>query len=1087
MTYTFGGWFVSPSLDAATKFTFAGKTMPASNMVLFGKWIPPVHTVKYYLTPDAGGPSGTVSNIPHGTPVAASALGYTVPTGMTPADFIAWYWYVGGAFVAYDFARPVTDSSVVLYPVWRDKAYTITYDANGGTGAVPEDSTQYAAGAQAVIRGPGGLSKAGQVFLGCNTQASGGGSAYYPNDKLSIAADMTLYAQWGDIPVATSITYHRNSGEASDVPITESLLNNATHTIKSGDTFTRTGYAFLGWNTKANGSGTAYQPGEQVLITADTDNNLYAQWKAATVNVVATKVWDGGHSVNHIKVILELYRRIGSGTPVKVTDAPSVTPDTGTSETFVYTWANQPISDGNNTYTYSVKEVTTSLPSGYTSVVTGSGYNFTVTNTYHNIGNVEAYKYWYTDGVVPQLPDVWFQLYRYTSANPTPELVPKQNIKYMPGGTFHWKLPNMILKDPDGNDYIYIVKEVDASGNDFVPAGYEKEESTTSAKVTNYRYGKERTVNVLKDWTNVPSDKKTAIEVTLFKNGDKLVQTGVTNPVTLNAENGWTYTWTGLDNYYNTTTLNNYTVQENTDNLAQGVVYEGTGYVHTDIAKGYLTTATIKNRALATGSLDISALVTKKLDGRPLQAGEFKFALLKGTDIIQNNVANEASGKIPFAPLTFTEDQIGQTFSYTIKEIIPNPAADGMSYDASSKTFAVKVEAGTSGQLKLTTTGPDNPVFTNTYTATGEYDIDTELNPNKVLTGRVLADQEFSFELRKGDELVDTKKNTADGNIPFGKLSFTQDDIGKSYTYTIKEIAGTEAGMAYDLMTLSFSIKVEDAGEGKLTLTVSKPDDVTFNNTYTATGEYDIDTELNPNKVLTGRELADQEFTFELLRGDEIIQTAKNTADGNIPFGKLSFTQADIGETYNYTIKEIPGTEAGMAYDPMTLSFSIQVADAGQGELALTVERPENVTFNNTFTPQTMDIAIDKQWADNNNAAGQRPASIQVQLMQNGVPVGGPDTISAANGWTMTRINLPIRDANNTPYIYTVREVTVPTNYLPTYQGLMSGRLVIVNTYETPPAPPQPPIVPGPGPVVPAPEVPPAAGLASGNLGETFE
>ncbi|NLD33932.1 MAG: Cna B-type domain-containing protein, partial [Clostridiales bacterium] len=391
------------------------------------------------------------------------------------------------------------------------------------------------------------------------------------------------------------------------------------------------------------------------------------------------------------------------------------------------------------------------------------------------------------------------------------------------------------------------------------------------------------------------------------------------------------------------------------------------------------------------------------------------------------------------------------------------------------------------GKLTLTVSKPDDVTFNNTYTATGEYDIDTELNPNKVLTGRELADQEFTFELLRGDEIIQTAKNTADGNIPLGKLSFTQDDIGQTYNYTIREILGTEAGMAYDPMTLSFSIKVEDAREGKLNLTVTKPEDLTFNNSYTATGEYDIDTELNPNKVLTGRELADQEFTFELLRGDEIIQTAKNTADGNIPFGKLSFTQADIGETYNYTIKEIPGTEAGMAYDPMTLSFSIQVADAGQGELALTVERPENVTFNNTFTPQTMDIAIDKQWADNNNAAGQRPASIQVQLMQNGVPVGGPDTISAANGWTMTRINLPIRDANNTPYIYTVREVTVPTNYLPTYQGLMSGRLVIVNTYETPPAPPQPPIVPGPGPVVPAPEVPPAAGLASGNLGETFE
>ena len=1148
--YTFGGWFVSPSLDGATKFSFAGKTMPANNMVLFGKWIPPVHSVKYYLTPDAGGPSGTVSGIPHGQPVSGSAVHYNMPAGLTAADFLGWHWYVGSTFMPYDFARPVTDSSVVLYPAWKEQTYTITYDANGGSGAAPVDSVRYASGAQAVVMGAGQLSLTDRVFLGWNTKADGSGTAFYPNNKATITEDLLLFAQWGIIPPTTSITYHRNSGEAGDVPITENLLNNATHVIKPANTFSRPGYNFIGWNTNANGNGTPYQPGTSVMITAGTTNELYAQWQAATVDVVATKIWDGGHSVNHVIVTLKLYRQIGSGTPQLVTDAPSISPNTGISDEFVYTWENQPIGDGQNTYTYSVQEVTTGLPSGYTSIVqpTSGGYNFTVTNTYHNIGDVEAFKYWYTDGVVPQLPDVWFQLYRYTEANPTLELVPKQNIKFMPGGTFHWKLPKMPNADPSGNAYIYIVKEVDANGNDYVPAGYEKVEATDKAAVHNYRYGRDRKVTVTKDWSDVPIDKRSSISVTLFMNGEMLVKSGVTNPVILDANNNWTYSWTGLVNYYNQTTLNNYTVTEDTSTLHQHVVFDEVTYTHTDITPGYLTTATIKNRLVDMTSVSGTKTWADNDDQDGIRPDSITVKLMNGNAEVDSRTVTGPEWKYTFSNLPkyangveiaytiaeadvegYTSEPDGYNLTNTHTPATRTVRVSKLWVDNDNKTdlrapVTLRLDAKVNGQIipwtdlraasasgqqmsangKVTLTAKANeshdfnhlPLFYEGNAVQYEVVEETVLNgynspeygetenDGKTATNRILSSTLTIAKLIEGTEYTETE--------PFEFRVVFNGDEEDFVTFTLRHgerypITNLPYGLTYRVSETQpdgFIVTYDENATGTL---VGEDMETIITNIYQASGTYDIDADLNPTKSLAGRVLADQEFSFELREGDELIEAVQNTADGNIPFSALTFDQDDIGEHY-YTIREVDDGEVGMTYDPGTLAFIIQVADIGGHRLEATVIKPDSVTFNNTFVPQTMDIAVDKQWADNNNAAGLRPASIQAQLLQNGEPLGQPVTISAANGWTTTYPGLPIRDGNGTPYIYTVRETATLTNYLPTYQGLAAGRLTIINTLtEVPTPPPAPPAPPAPGPA-PAPEAPAAApGNISGNLGETFE
>lgn len=115
---------------------------------------------------------------------------------------------------------------------------------------------------------------------------------------------------------------------------------------------------------------------------------------------------------------------------------------------------------------------------------------------------------------------------------------------------------------------------------------------------------------------------------------------------------------------------------------------------------------------------------------------------------------------------------------------------------------------------------------------------------------------------------------------------------------------------------------------------------------------YDVDIDLDPAKALTGRTLMAGEFSFELKQGTTVLQTVSNTADGNIVFRGLKYTNADVGNTYTYTINEvIPASgETGMTYDTMVLYFTVRVREGGNGELvAELVDAPKDTIFNNYY------------------------------------------------------------------------------------------------------------------------------------------
>ena len=159
--------------------------------------------------------------------------------------------------------------------------YTMSYDGNGNTGGNPptDNSGPYDSGSSVSVLGNTGsppLTKPGYVFTGWNTAANGSGTSYSPTNTFNIAANTTLYAQWA---TAYSVTYNGNdaSGNVPAAPTNYASGSSVTILGNTGSPpLTKPGYAFTGWNTAADGSGTPYSATNTFNIAADT--TLYAQW-----------------------------------------------------------------------------------------------------------------------------------------------------------------------------------------------------------------------------------------------------------------------------------------------------------------------------------------------------------------------------------------------------------------------------------------------------------------------------------------------------------------------------------------------------------------------------------------------------------------------------------------------------------------------------------------------------------------------------------------------------------------------------------------------------------------------------------------
>lgn len=289
--YVFAGWYADPT--GQTEYKFDGKTMPAQNITVYAKWVPPTYTVTLYDQDDNLVDALTIAK---GAKLDESQVPtITLDEGET---FLGWTLKDGTPF---NHDTEINRNYELYARVGSQKGYSVEYDKNGATsGDAPIDDTKYAEGSYADVKLPGDLAMEGKAFLGWALKEDAQKADYQPGDKLLIKADITLYAVWGDKPVQTKLTYNANFGETPAEKVLE-LANNATVTILDYGNAElglplRPGYEFLGWSENPNATEATYKAGDQIIVDeTDTanENILYAIWKQSTVTLTVTKTVTG--------------------------------------------------------------------------------------------------------------------------------------------------------------------------------------------------------------------------------------------------------------------------------------------------------------------------------------------------------------------------------------------------------------------------------------------------------------------------------------------------------------------------------------------------------------------------------------------------------------------------------------------------------------------------------------------------------------------------------------------------------------------------------------------------------------------------
>jgi uncharacterized repeat protein (TIGR02543 family) len=244
-------------------------------------------------------------------------------------------------------------------PEEEKTSYTVSFDANGGTGAVPAPKTA-ASGEAIVLPGEGGLTRGGDVFTGWNISKSGGGTTYPPESPYTVTADQTFYAQWTDPAQVYTVTYNAN-GAGGAPPSQQKVLQNGSITAADKGNLTNGNKTFTGWNTAADGTGTNYSAGAALTVTANV--TLYAQWldpsvqqytvtyqangaggtppAAQTVNEGAGITLPGADGLNSGGKTFTGWNTAANGSGTSYAAGAAFTVNANT--TFYAQWANEPV------------------------------------------------------------------------------------------------------------------------------------------------------------------------------------------------------------------------------------------------------------------------------------------------------------------------------------------------------------------------------------------------------------------------------------------------------------------------------------------------------------------------------------------------------------------------------------------------------------------------------------------------------------------------------------------------------------------------------------------------------------------------
>lgn len=779
--------------------------------------------------------------------------------------------------------------------------------------------------------------------------------------------------------------------------------------------------------------------------------------KRVTVDFEATKTWVNGKATDYKEVKLGLYvhkegQTVADAKPVTGNYTPEVTVSNGV---YTYKWKNQlPERDVDGSkLVYSVRELEdqTGLPLEEGEKVKAGENNYLVsynadktqvTNTYEvPKTNVTAKKVW-VGGQETVRPTVYFKLYRTPEGGAIEEVVGVSQ-KEVPktDGTVEWT--DLPATDEHGVKYTYSVMEVDEDGNLIVDPidGYTPSQ-TAGLTVTN-TYSTSQTKADIKVKKELTGGRPTPLQNEEFefilkdKNGQEVKRAKndangdvVFKDIPFTQEGHYQYTIVEANAGQ---TIDGVTHDARTVRVTVHVYDNGKGQLvawveNFDISSVAIPLADFASSALGSAlvppisgaintitdagiqtfvntykATNAKAVleVTKQLTGRATgaQENEFEFTLTDQAGNVETK-KNDAAGKVKFDELTF--DEAG-TYTYTIKEVKAGTTENGITYDSKIVTAKVTVTDDGHGKLTAVVDYSSDPTFTNVYTPAGATTV--TLGAKKVLEGKALEAGKYSFVLKKEDgTVVETATNAADGSVTFAPISYDESQVG-THKYTISEVEGDETGITYDKTVQEVEVKVEKVSATELKATASKEaKDLVFKNVYTP-----AKTEVRVNKIWKDADNQDgkrpSSITVKLLAdGQETNQTLVLNAANN---WAGSFTNLDTdkgGASIKYTVVE----------EPVTGYTSEVTGDATSGFI-----------ITNTYTPETVDVTVTKNWKDNNDQDGKRPSSITVNLLADGTKVDSREIQAATDGTWTAKFEKLAKYKDGKEIKYTVTEESV--------------------------------------------------------------
>lgn len=458
-------------------------------------------------------------------------------------------------------------------------------------------------------------------------------------------------------------------------------------------------------------------------------------------------------------------------------------------------------------------------------------------------------------------------------------------------------------------------------------------------------------------------------------------------------------------------------------------------------------TVAFQNSYEATGTLggegSVAIDATKTLTGRAAAAGEFSFSVRDAHGNVVATASNRASGdgevaELAFSPISYTTDELEQmvvdgtatraddgswTIPYTVSEDTAALPA-GVTATASSFDITVKATDNGKGGLDVAVAYPEGSdgklSFVNGY---GTNEATVDLAGTKTLAlgqaglGLTQADIEgkYTFKIEPLDgapapadasgKTVTEAVNDAAGNVELGSVTFRQprdlDDVEidgdglrtKTFAYRVSE-SGSVDGVTNDAVaSRTFTVKVvEDTNTGTLAAKVLPAEGTPegkgafeFTNTYGVDpAPSSVTDQIKVNKKLKGRDLAEDEFEFQLIEisadgSESVAAMGKNAADGTVALNPITYTAPG---THSYELREVAGTAGGVTYDRAAYRVRTTVTDAGNGTLTVKHELTDaegnptgddSVTFTNGYkaAPVTLKLGAAKVLKGAELKAGQ--------------------------------------------------------------------------------------------------------------------